>query len=115
MPGQSQTDIEEAKTSISFFPVSIPLCSYIEWLISWEEGDIYFLCKSRKIGGNCHILLYKLSPNLFSPRYFGGRYHVPDNDAILKHTTAHIDMILKPHVADKSYNWEYYVDEILES
>ncbi|KAB8069649.1 putative oxalocrotonate tautomerase [Aspergillus leporis] len=38
--------------------------------------------------------------------------HLPaDNDAAYKRTTSRIDQILKPHVADKGYDWEFHVDE----
>lgn len=37
--------------------------------------------------------------------------HVPDDDAVYHRTTAGIDQILKPHIADKGYNWEFHVDE----
>lgn len=37
--------------------------------------------------------------------------HVPDDDAIYHRTTAAFVQILKPHVADKGYNWEFHVDE----
>ncbi|ETS81267.1 hypothetical protein PFICI_06269 [Pestalotiopsis fici W106-1] len=37
--------------------------------------------------------------------------HVPDDDAIYHRTTARFDELLKPHVADKGYSWEFHVDE----
>lgn len=37
--------------------------------------------------------------------------HVPDNDASYKRTTSRIDAVLKPHIADKGYDWEYHVAE----
>ncbi|RDW86007.1 hypothetical protein BP5796_04332 [Coleophoma crateriformis] len=38
-------------------------------------------------------------------------YTVPNIDEAYKRATASIDKILKPHVADKDYDWEYHVDE----
>lgn len=37
--------------------------------------------------------------------------HVPDNDDAYKRTTARIDAVLKTHVADQGYDWEYHVDQ----
>lgn len=37
--------------------------------------------------------------------------NMPDEDAVYKRSTSRIDQILKPHVADLGYNWEYHVDE----
>ncbi|KAL2214860.1 putative oxalocrotonate tautomerase [Thermoascus aurantiacus ATCC 26904] len=37
--------------------------------------------------------------------------HVPDDDALYRRTTSRIDRILKPHIADKGYDWEFHVEE----
>lgn len=37
--------------------------------------------------------------------------HVPDNDEAYKRTTARIDAVLKTHVSERGYEWEYHVDE----
>ena len=37
--------------------------------------------------------------------------HVPNEDAAYQRTTSRIDNTLKPHVAEKGYDWEYHVDE----
>ncbi|KAJ5662224.1 uncharacterized protein N7477_009840 [Penicillium maclennaniae] len=37
--------------------------------------------------------------------------HAPNEDAAYRGTTSRIDKILKPHVAEKGYDWEYHVDE----
>jgi len=37
--------------------------------------------------------------------------HQPKEDAAYRRVTAKIDNALKPHVADKGYDWEYHVDE----
>lgn len=37
--------------------------------------------------------------------------HVPDNDDAYRRTTARIDAVLKTHVADSGFEWEYHVDE----
>ncbi|KAJ5190577.1 oxalocrotonate tautomerase [Penicillium cinerascens] len=37
--------------------------------------------------------------------------HAPNEDAAYRRITSRIDTILKPHVADKGYDWEYHVDE----
>lgn len=38
-------------------------------------------------------------------------YHVPDEDANYKKACGLIDEVLKPHVADRGFDWEYHVDE----
>lgn len=37
--------------------------------------------------------------------------HVPNQDEAYNGVTSSIDRILKPHVADKGYDWEFHVDE----
>lgn len=37
--------------------------------------------------------------------------HQPDEDAAYKRVTKIIDAVLKPHIADKGYEWEFHVDE----
>ncbi|KAJ5614608.1 hypothetical protein N7528_008262 [Penicillium herquei] len=37
--------------------------------------------------------------------------HIPDVDAMYLRTTSYLDQIIKPHVADKGYDFEYHVDE----
>lgn len=37
--------------------------------------------------------------------------HVPDDDAAYHGVVTKIDKILKPHIADKGYDWEFHVDE----
>lgn len=37
--------------------------------------------------------------------------HMPDSDEAYKRVTTRLDQALKPHVADKGYNWEFHVDE----
>lgn len=36
---------------------------------------------------------------------------LPNEDEDYKRTANAIDAILKPHVADKGYNWEFHIDE----
>ncbi|RMY46608.1 hypothetical protein D0865_09181 [Hortaea werneckii] len=36
---------------------------------------------------------------------------LPDEDEAYKRATANIDAALKPHIADRGYDWEYHVDE----
>jgi hypothetical protein len=36
---------------------------------------------------------------------------LPDDDAAYQRNTTKIDELLKPHVADKGYDWEYHVIE----
>lgn len=36
---------------------------------------------------------------------------LPDDDAVYRRTTGRIDAVLKPHLADKGYDFEYHVDE----
>ncbi|KAF9631926.1 Tautomerase [Lasiodiplodia theobromae] len=36
---------------------------------------------------------------------------LPDEDDAYKRTTARVDATLKPHIADKGYDWEYHIDE----
>jgi hypothetical protein len=36
---------------------------------------------------------------------------LPDDDVAYKKNTTTIDNVLKPHIADKGYDWEYHVDE----
>ncbi|KAJ5856489.1 uncharacterized protein N7529_010433 [Penicillium soppii] len=36
---------------------------------------------------------------------------MPNDDAVYKRSTSSIDAILKPHIADKGYDWEYHVME----
>jgi phenylpyruvate tautomerase PptA (4-oxalocrotonate tautomerase family) len=37
--------------------------------------------------------------------------HMPDSDEVHHRTTAAFDELLKPHIAEKGYDWEYHVDE----
>ena len=37
--------------------------------------------------------------------------NMPDEDAVYKHATSRIDTVLKPHISDKDYDWEYHVGE----
>jgi hypothetical protein len=37
--------------------------------------------------------------------------NMPNEDAVYRRSTSSIDAILKPHVADKGYDWEYHVAE----
>ncbi|PYH68334.1 tautomerase family protein [Aspergillus vadensis CBS 113365] len=37
--------------------------------------------------------------------------HVPDSDAAYARTTSRLDSVLKPHLLDKGYDFEYHVDE----
>lgn len=37
--------------------------------------------------------------------------HQPNEDAAYKRVTKGIDGILKPHIADKGYDWEFHVDQ----
>ncbi|KAH7357494.1 putative oxalocrotonate tautomerase [Pyrenochaeta sp. MPI-SDFR-AT-0127] len=37
--------------------------------------------------------------------------NMPNNDEAYKRVTTRIDQALKPHIADKGYNWEFHVDE----
>ncbi|KAJ5125578.1 uncharacterized protein N7443_008646 [Penicillium atrosanguineum] len=37
--------------------------------------------------------------------------HAPNEDAAYRRTTSRIDNVLKPHIADKGYDWEYHVGE----
>ncbi|KAK4238972.1 putative oxalocrotonate tautomerase [Achaetomium macrosporum] len=37
--------------------------------------------------------------------------HLGDNGAQMERIAALVDAALKPHVADKGYNWEYHIDE----
>jgi hypothetical protein len=37
--------------------------------------------------------------------------HAPNNDAAYRRTASRIDDVLKPHIADKGYDWEYHVEE----
>ncbi|KAJ5776585.1 uncharacterized protein N7511_001596 [Penicillium nucicola] len=37
--------------------------------------------------------------------------NMPNEDAVYKRSTARIDQILKPNIADLGYDWEYHVDE----
>ncbi|EKG16344.1 Tautomerase [Macrophomina phaseolina MS6] len=36
---------------------------------------------------------------------------LPDEDEAYFKTTASIDAVLKPHIEDKNYDWEYHIDE----
>ncbi|KAJ4987179.1 hypothetical protein SVAN01_07331 [Stagonosporopsis vannaccii] len=36
---------------------------------------------------------------------------LPDEDAVYKRTANRVDEALKPHVADKGYDWEFHIDE----
>ncbi|KAI6802862.1 hypothetical protein KC361_g1027 [Hortaea werneckii] len=36
---------------------------------------------------------------------------LPNEDEAYKRVTANIDAALKPHIADRGYDWEYHVDE----
>ncbi|KAI5459142.1 putative oxalocrotonate tautomerase [Mariannaea sp. PMI_226] len=38
-------------------------------------------------------------------------FHSNDDTVMNKRTTAVVDAALKPHVADKGYDWEYHIDE----
>ncbi|GAQ44585.1 hypothetical protein AtubIFM56815_004743 [Aspergillus tubingensis] len=37
--------------------------------------------------------------------------HVPDSDAAYARTTSRLDSVMKPHLLDKGYDFEYHVDE----
>lgn len=37
--------------------------------------------------------------------------HLPDEDAMYLRSTSKIDQVIKPHVADKGYDFEYHVDQ----
>ncbi|KNG81924.1 hypothetical protein ANOM_009730 [Aspergillus nomiae NRRL 13137] len=37
--------------------------------------------------------------------------HIPDADAVYLRTTSRLDKIVKPHLLDKGYDFEYHVDE----
>ena len=37
--------------------------------------------------------------------------HMPNSDEAYKKVTSRIDQALKPHIAEKEYNWEFHVDE----
>jgi phenylpyruvate tautomerase PptA (4-oxalocrotonate tautomerase family) len=37
--------------------------------------------------------------------------HVPNADAMYLQTTSHLDDVMKPHLLDKGYDFEYHVDE----
>ncbi|KAH7042137.1 putative oxalocrotonate tautomerase [Macrophomina phaseolina] len=37
--------------------------------------------------------------------------HIPNADEYYHGTTAKIDALLKPHIADKGYDWEFHIDE----
>ncbi|KAJ5888650.1 oxalocrotonate tautomerase [Penicillium taxi] len=37
--------------------------------------------------------------------------HVPDVDAMYLDTTSRLDGVMKPHITDKGYDFEYHVDE----
>lgn len=37
--------------------------------------------------------------------------NLPDDDIAMDKTARRIDQALKPHVADKGYDWEFHVDE----
>jgi hypothetical protein len=37
--------------------------------------------------------------------------NLPDDDNVMDKTARRIDQALKPHVADKGYDWEFHVDE----
>ncbi|KAE8354579.1 putative oxalocrotonate tautomerase [Aspergillus coremiiformis] len=37
--------------------------------------------------------------------------HLPDDDSVYLCTTSRIDKIVKPHLLDKGYDFEYHVDE----
>lgn len=37
--------------------------------------------------------------------------HVPDSDAMYLRTTSRLDDIMKPHLLDKGYDFEYHVDQ----
>lgn len=37
--------------------------------------------------------------------------HVPDADASYLRTTSRLDKVMKPHLLDKGYDFEYHVDE----
>jgi hypothetical protein len=36
---------------------------------------------------------------------------LPEQDEIYRRTTDNIDKLLKPHIADKGYDWEYHIEE----
>lgn len=36
---------------------------------------------------------------------------LPNEDEVYKRTANAVDAALKPHVADKGYNWEFHIDE----
>jgi hypothetical protein len=36
---------------------------------------------------------------------------LPDKDDVYASVTKGLDAVLKPHIADKGYDWEYHVDE----
>jgi hypothetical protein len=36
---------------------------------------------------------------------------LPNKDESYSGTTTRIDALLKPHIADKGYDWEFHVDE----
>ncbi|KAJ5647840.1 hypothetical protein N7490_004212 [Penicillium lividum] len=36
---------------------------------------------------------------------------LPDDDAAYRQNTMHVDNVLRPHIQDKGYDWEYHVDE----
>ncbi|KAJ5722648.1 hypothetical protein N7488_000683 [Penicillium malachiteum] len=37
--------------------------------------------------------------------------HVPDVDALYHRATSRIDQVVRPHVTDKGYDFEYHIDE----
>ena len=37
--------------------------------------------------------------------------HIPDSDSLYARTTSRLDQIVKPHLLDKGYDFEYHVDE----
>ncbi|KAK6209806.1 hypothetical protein QIS74_11390 [Colletotrichum tabaci] len=37
--------------------------------------------------------------------------NLPDDDKIFRQVADDVDAILKPHVADKGYDWEFHIDE----
>lgn len=37
--------------------------------------------------------------------------HVPDSDSMYLRTTSRLDQVMKAHIADKGYDFEYHVDE----
>lgn len=37
--------------------------------------------------------------------------NLPDDDAAFHHTAENVNSIMKPHIADKGYSWEFHIDE----